>query len=53
MVARCPHDGFEYVLDEGVAPAEATEDNVVLFCSQCAEDTVGEESGTDSDEGAL
>lgn len=40
----CDHDSVEYVINAGVTPSEATEEDVTLICSQCAE------SGTNNDE---
>ncbi len=50
VAENCPREALEYVVADGVAPAEATEDDVVLSCKQHAEDAGGEESGTDSED---
>ena len=33
---NCSHDGIEYRLGEGITPDEATEEDVVLHCPECA-----------------
>jgi hypothetical protein len=47
---RCTHDAFEFVIQDGIEPAAATEDNVRLFCEQCGEVDPGEEGEIDPGE---
>ena len=47
---RCTHDGYTFVVAEGVEPSEALEDDVVLCCEQCGPT---EDSGTESDDDTL
>jgi hypothetical protein len=53
---RCTHEGFGFVLQDGIEPEAATEDNVRLYCEQCGDPTGDDEhpqpdddSGTESD----
>lgn len=48
---RCDHDAYEFVMEDDVNPEEATEDQVVLFCSRCG--AMPEATGTDSEPEAL
>lgn len=50
---KCPHDAYEFVIRDGIDAAEATEDDVVLFCSQCGPVSDDDVSGTDSEDVAL
>jgi hypothetical protein len=50
---RCTHDGIGFVTRDDVEPEEATENDVVLFCTQCGPIQEEDESGTDSEEEAL
>jgi hypothetical protein len=34
---RCPHGTYEFVVADGVVPAEATEADVRLFCKECGD----------------
>lgn len=43
---RCTHDAYEFVVGEGIEPEAATEDQVVLFCSQCGEPEITEQAET-------
>ena len=53
---RCTHEGFAFVIREGIEPEAANEDDVRLYCEQCGElpsdspaaDSSGD-SGTESD----
>jgi hypothetical protein len=42
---RCTHDGYAFVIAEGVEPSEALEADVVLYCEQCGP---AEPPGTES-----
>ena len=50
---RCAHNAYEFVIKDGVNPAEAMEDDVRLFCDQCGEFESEEIPGTESDPEAL
>jgi len=57
---RCTHDGYAFVVADGVEPAEATEEQVSLHCDECgilppkpAAEAVPEASGTESDSETL
>lgn len=39
----CSHEDIEYRIADGVTPAEATEEDVELYCPQCAIQPVDEE----------
>ena len=45
---RCTHDGYAFSIAEGVDPAEAMEDDVTLFCSDCG--PVAPEAETEPEE---
>lgn len=34
---RCTHDAYQFVVEDGVPPADATENQVTLFCEQCGD----------------
>ena len=54
VVADCPHNAYEYVVDEEIVRAEATDDDVALLCYQCAAGSTGAESpGTDIEDETL
>jgi hypothetical protein len=44
---HCTHNAYEFVIQDGVDPAVAMEDDVRLFCEQCGE--LPQETGTKSD----
>lgn len=53
---RCTHEGFGFVVRDGIEPETATEDDVRLYCEQCGdlpgdgqEGDPSEDSGTESD----
>jgi len=46
---RCTHNDLRFVVTTGVEPAEALDDEVLLFCPQCGEANE-EESGTNEPE---
>jgi hypothetical protein len=53
---RCTHEGFGFVVRDGVEPEAATEDDVHLYCEQCGNTPIDRskedpstESGTESD----
>lgn len=41
---RCTHESYGFVVAEGVDPALATEDEVILFCEQCGPENVDQDS---------
>ena len=48
VVEHCTHEGYQFIVAEGVEATEATEDDVILYCSECG--LLAEEIGTDSEE---
>lgn len=50
---RCTHDAYAFVIQDGIEPAEATENQVTLFCDQCGEIDPTPEPGTVSDPTSL
>ena len=48
---RCTHEGFAYVVAEGVEPADALEADVSLYCELCG--PLPNDAGTEPDEQAL
>lgn len=53
---RCTHDGYAFVVADGVEPSAATEEQVSLYCDECgilppapAADSDPQDLGTESD----
>ena len=44
---RCTHNGIAFVIGDGVAAADAGEEDVKLFCEQCGDLAEATEAGTE------
>lgn len=54
VVEQCPHKGYEYVVADGVEPADAGDDDVNLYCEQCGHISADSDvPGTNSEEETL